>query len=206
MVHRREVNGEEVVFGNQGDLFERAMTWFDHDTGSVWSQPSGEAILGPLAGERLELLPSTLARWSDWRTEFPDTLALNAPAFDINVSLQGIVVVAALDGESVAVDWNDLQTAGQLETVLSGEPILVIADPESIRWAGYLTTVAGVERDLQLRDGFIVDVDSGERWDASLGNPVDGQGTPLERLPLFSSFRSDYQAHFPEGRLLEVGE
>lgn len=47
MVHRRELDGAEIVFGNQGALYKDAMTWWDHDTGSVWSQPTGEAILGP---------------------------------------------------------------------------------------------------------------------------------------------------------------
>jgi hypothetical protein len=34
MVHRRIVDGEEVVFGNQGALYMNAMTWWDHTTGS----------------------------------------------------------------------------------------------------------------------------------------------------------------------------
>jgi hypothetical protein len=63
MVHRRDIDGRGVVFGNQGDLYMNAMTWWDHDTSSVWSQPTGEAILGPLKGERLELVPSTLTEW-----------------------------------------------------------------------------------------------------------------------------------------------
>ena len=67
MVHRREVDGEPIVLGNHGALFGNAMTWYDHETGSVWSQPTGEAILGPLTGTKLELLPSTLTTWGDWR-------------------------------------------------------------------------------------------------------------------------------------------
>ncbi len=58
MVHRREVNGETLVFGVHGALWGNAMTWWDHSTGSIWSQPLGEAIAGPLKGETVELLPS----------------------------------------------------------------------------------------------------------------------------------------------------
>ena len=43
MVHRRDLNGEVLVFGNQGALWGNAMTWWDHETGTVWSQPLGEA-------------------------------------------------------------------------------------------------------------------------------------------------------------------
>ena len=57
MVHRRELGGEAIWFGNQGGLWGNAMTWFDHATGSVWSQPLGLAIAGPRRGQRLDLLP-----------------------------------------------------------------------------------------------------------------------------------------------------
>lgn len=50
MVHRRSINDQVIVFGNQGALWGNAMTMFDHETGSVWSQPLGEAILGPARG------------------------------------------------------------------------------------------------------------------------------------------------------------
>ena len=76
MVHRREIKWEELIFGNQGALFRNAMTWWDHDTGSVWSQTLGEAILGPLAGKQLEPVPSTLTLWVAWRRVWPGTLVL----------------------------------------------------------------------------------------------------------------------------------
>ena len=81
MVHRRELDGAAVVLGNQGHLFGNAMTWWDHETGSIWSQPRGEAILGPLTGARLELWPSTLTTWDAWRTAYPETRALDVPGW-----------------------------------------------------------------------------------------------------------------------------
>ena len=78
MVHRREIDGKEIVFGNQGALWGNAMTWWDHETGTVWSQPIGEAIVGPRKGDQVELLPSELTVWSSWREAHPGTLALDA--------------------------------------------------------------------------------------------------------------------------------
>ena len=52
------------------------MTWWDHETGSLWSQPNGEAIDGPRVGDQLELLPSSLTTWSDWLSVHPESLAL----------------------------------------------------------------------------------------------------------------------------------
>ena len=66
MVHRRELDGKLLVMGNQGALWGNAMTWWDHDTGSIWSQPLGEAIAGPRRGQRLEPYPVTLTKWDAW--------------------------------------------------------------------------------------------------------------------------------------------
>ena len=77
MVHRRSIDGEEVVFGVQGALLGNAMTFWDHDTGSVWSQPSGEAVAGPRLGQRLETLPISYTTWDAWRDLHPGTLALD---------------------------------------------------------------------------------------------------------------------------------
>ncbi len=52
----------------------RAMTWWDHDTNSIWSQPWGRAIRGELKGIELFLLPSELTTWGSWKAEHPDTL------------------------------------------------------------------------------------------------------------------------------------
>jgi len=180
------------------------MTWFDHDTGSVWSQPQGEAILGPLTGERLELLPSTLSTWGDWRETFPDTLALDTQTVGVDFRLSELSVVASVGEETIAIEWDQLQDFGQYATELGGEPILLIAEPGTDRWAGYSRLVDGEERDLVLEAGVIVDPETGNRWDPSLGAPLDGQGEPLDRVSVFSSFDSDYLVHFPDGELIDL--
>ena len=78
MVHDRRIDGEAHTFGNAGGLMMNAMTWWDHETESIWSQPWGRAIAGPLKGTELELIPSQLVPWKTWRETYPDTLALQA--------------------------------------------------------------------------------------------------------------------------------
>jgi hypothetical protein len=201
MVHRREIDGNPVVFGNQGDLWMNAMTWFDHDTGSIWSQPTGEAILGPLRGTSLELLPSTLSSWSDWKERFPETLALDADTRDTRFAIEMMAVVVVVGDDSIAIPFVDLRELGLLSTELSGEPILVIADPQLDRWAAYSRLVEGVKLDLQVVGAEIIDPASGVRWSAALGAPLNGQ-QPLDRVSSFSSFGSDYRNFYPDGELL----
>ncbi|MDH5616098.1 MAG: DUF3179 domain-containing protein [Acidimicrobiia bacterium] len=110
MVHRRELDGTTLVFGNQGALWGNVMTWWDHDTGSVWSQPLGEAILGPRAGARLELLSSTLTTWEAWRTSHPDSLALDVHGWATGFNLEQTAVVVDLGDASAAM--TSLPSAG----------------------------------------------------------------------------------------------
>ena len=77
LAHERRVDGAAAVFGNQGALYRGAMTWYDHATGSVWSQPLGAAIAGPEAGRRLALLPAQVTTWGEWRAAYPHTLLLS---------------------------------------------------------------------------------------------------------------------------------
>jgi hypothetical protein len=53
----------------------------DDQTGSWWQQISGEAILGPLAGRRLRLLPADEVSFAIWRREHPGGRVLR-PAAD----------------------------------------------------------------------------------------------------------------------------
>ena len=204
MVHRREIDGTPVVFGNQGDLWHNAMTWFDHDTGSVWSQPTGEAIMGPLTGERLELLPSTLSTWDDWRTLHPDTRALNVGSVPRGFEVGSTAVVAAVGDDSLAVPIRDLVDIGLVQATVGGEPLAIVVDPATEQWVVYSRIFDGEEIDLEVRNGQLVDPASGRTFDLLRGTATDGSG-PLDRLPAFSSFPSDYVEIFPDGRIWTEG-
>ena len=79
IVYDRTLEGQTVplLFGNTSALYESDMVMFDHQTGSYWNQVSGEAIAGPLTGERLTILPAQMTTWGRWKALCPDTLALS---------------------------------------------------------------------------------------------------------------------------------
>ncbi|MBW3662743.1 MAG: DUF3179 domain-containing protein [Actinobacteria bacterium] len=202
MVHRREIDGAEVVLGNQGDLYKRAMTWWDHDTGSVWSQPSGEAILGPRKGQRLELLPSTLTTWGAWTAEHPETLALDAGGGPTSFALDDMLIVVDLErGEPVGVPYLDLQEVTVVNVEVADTPVAVVLDPTTGSWAALSRQLPdGRIVELQAREGGLHAGD-GLRWTA-LGRPLGGQAPPLQPLPSFTSFPRDFAAHFPGSRIV----
>ena len=77
VVYSRELDGETLVFGNTSALYESDMVMYDHQTGSYWFQALGEAIVGPLTGKRLTLLPSRTTTWEEWKKLHPDTKVLS---------------------------------------------------------------------------------------------------------------------------------
>ncbi len=203
MVHRRQLDGQELVFGNQGALWGNAMTWWDHDTGSIWSQPLGEAILGPRTGDRLELIPSTLTTWNAWRTAHPETAALDVVAWETGFHLDQMAVVVDFGTEASAYAIRALQEVGVVNDVVAGVEIAVVIDPEDpARWAVFSRRLDSAVVDLELTADGLVDPETGTVFDPFLGlgrsGPLADQA--LGRLPAFTAFPSDYLTFFPTGR------
>ncbi len=203
MVHRRSNETGVSVFGNQGALFGNAMTWWDHDTGSVWTQPRGEAILGPRKGERLELLPSTLTTWEAWKTAHPETLALDAPGGRSGFDLVRMAVVIDLGTEAVAYSIPALREVGVVNDVIAGLEVAVVIDPEDPnRWAAFSRKLDNEVVVLGIGPDGLFDVTTGTTFDAFLGlgrtGPLADQN--LSRLSAFTSFPADYETFFPGQR------
>lgn len=201
MVHRREIDGREIVLGNHGALWGNAMTWWDHETGSVWSQPIGEAIMGPLSGTRLELLPSTLVRWEDWRAAHPDTFALDAPAASRNpFNLEQMAVVVEFGPDSVAFQVPDMRRVGGVANGSVGDvAVAVTVDQDGTNWAVLSRRLDDRVIDVEWDDGRLAEVGGDGRWDPFSGLGLDGTEQNLDLLPGFTSFPRDYITFFPTG-------
>ncbi|MDP6452116.1 MAG: DUF3179 domain-containing protein [SAR202 cluster bacterium] len=77
VVYSRTLGNQTLIFGNTSALYESGLVMFDHQTGSYWFQTLGEAIVGPLTGQRLPLLPSVTIPWGQWKQDHPDTQILS---------------------------------------------------------------------------------------------------------------------------------
>ncbi len=203
MVHSRNLDGEELVFGNQGALWGRAMTWWDHGTGSVWSQPIGEAIAGPLQGARLDLVPSRLTTWGEWLQSHPETVALEAPDRPSGFDLDSMSIVVELGEESIAFPVRSLRSAVANE-VVGGAPIAVVVAPDlPDTWTVFSRTVDDRVLTFEFSGSDLVDRETGTVWDPVRGIGVSGelQGVGLDVLPGFTSFVEDYWTFYRNGRL-----
>ena len=54
-----------------------ALVMYDHQTDSLWSHFTGDAVQGEFKGTRLEVLPAMQTTWGQWRQLHPDTLVLD---------------------------------------------------------------------------------------------------------------------------------
>ena len=205
MVHRREVDGQPIVLGNHGALWGNAMTWFDHETGSVWSQPLGEAILGPLTGAKLDLLPSTLTTWGDWTAQHPESLALAAPGGFSGFDLEAMAVVVELGPDSVAHPVPDVRGAGVANSIVGEVPIAVSVVEGTDNWVVLSRRLddrvveLAIERPADGGQPVLVEVGGSGRWDPASGLGLARTDQDLDQLPGFTSFPADYITFFPDG-------
>src|SRR5215218_9519998 len=68
----REVGGRTLSFGTTGNLRNSDLVMYDRQTESWWQQITAEAVVGELTGERLEVLPSQILSWAEFRRLHPD--------------------------------------------------------------------------------------------------------------------------------------
>ncbi len=71
------VNGRPVTFGVSGLLYQSDLVMYDHQTESLWSQISMEAIAGPMTGKKLKHIFLAHTTWGEWQAAHPTTLVLS---------------------------------------------------------------------------------------------------------------------------------
>lgn len=149
----READGRTFDFGTSGKLLNSSLVMYDRQTESLWSHYTAEAVIGALAGTKLETLPISTVAWSTFRDTNPDARVLSNltgharsygqnpyPGYD-NVNQQPFLFSGEVDGrlaaqtrvvalrgkdESLAIPLDDLASAGVISTTLDNEPIVVL--------------------------------------------------------------------------------
>lgn len=154
-MYARSVDGQTLSLGVSGSLWKDALIMHDRQTGSLWTQVTGEALRGPLEGMRLRKIPSVMTTWGRWKREHPDTLALVRDEEEVRPDHYheyqtsekiGIFATKNPDerlggkhpilglapdqlGEHGAVAYV-MERFDLLQDEVAGRPIVVVADPE----------------------------------------------------------------------------
>jgi hypothetical protein len=202
-VHDRRIDGETYVFGNAGALFMTAMTWFDHETRSIWSQPWGRAISGPLKGVQLFLLPSKVTTWGSWQREHPATLVMVndvnrlRPGFRQGFD-QDFVIGLLLAGQAKAYRFTDVAANEVINDAMGDYPVLVWAKEDNFQ--AYLRKVGHRTLTFQLEGEQLVDAETGSSWDIGRGLATAGplRGEALQAIPGSTAYDWAWLDFYPD--------
>lgn len=211
IVYSRALDGRTLTFGNTSALYESDMVMLDYETGSYWWQVAGEAIVGPLTGQGLTVLPSRTTTWGEWRRLHPDTLVLsrdtgfardygrdpfagygeivNSGRFAFPVSEAGrdarlppaTPVLAVKVGAEARAYPLTAPDRAVSADTVGGRDIVVFSEPDGPSATAFEPLAGGQRLSFEVRAGRLVDRETGSTWDLA-GRAVAG---PLqgEQLP-----------------------
>lgn len=227
-MYSREIDGQEYTFGVSGKLIMNTLVMYDRQTNSLWGQIIGEAVEGPLKGSKLEFIPAVHTNWADWKSKYPDTLALvkgysgyfSRYESYYNNSRPGVIGETEQDdrlrtkefvlgvehaGQTVAYPYRVLNDQPVVNDQIGLTPILVVFNSES---------GAAVAFNRQINDGrtltFIaqdeqnlIDEETGSSWHAFKGVAVAGSltGEKLEPLKYTLVFWFSWKDWYPDSRI-----
>lgn len=73
------VDGQRLRFGTSGLLRHSDLVMWDDASESLWQQIGGEGLVGAYAGHRLDVIPSAIVSWGDFKTGYPNGMVLAPP-------------------------------------------------------------------------------------------------------------------------------
>jgi hypothetical protein len=153
LVYNRRVNGEVLRFGTTGMLRNGGLVLWDDRTQSWWQQLTGVALVGALNGVALEIIPSRLVGFEQFRQRFPEGWVLMGdealppmsygrnPYIGYDTSPQPLlyshqpdkrlpaterVLAGVIHGQPVAYPFSVLAQRGVINDVVAGWPVVAI--------------------------------------------------------------------------------
>ena len=208
----REVDGRTLHFRLIG-INNQNFLMSDEETGSWWQQITGECILGPLKGKRLNRIYSeevTVATWreehpgstivkfsdkykdryfpSDWEktTDKVPTVTPRDP--DSKLDPRDLVVGVELKDRSYAYPLRLLREQSPVQHQIGGEPVLVVLNSDGKSVRTFVRRLDGEAVEFYRKPGddgrlLLIDATSGSTWDFS-GAAIEGPLTGRKLEPI----------------------
>ena len=152
------VDGQPLRFGTSGLLRNSDLVMWDDATESLWQQIGGEGLVGAYAGRRLDVIPSAIVSWGDFKAGYSGGTVLAPPgrpagSYGRNpyiyyssraVPIEGFfdasklddrypalerTVGVTVDGKNKAYPFSVVQAAGALNDTVAGVPVVVLWSP-----------------------------------------------------------------------------
>jgi hypothetical protein len=225
-VWKSTVEGQTLHFRLAG-INNQNFIMQDDETGTWWQQVSGEAILGPLKGKRLDAIEWDEVSFGLWKHEHPQGVVLKDDEkqrkhyaeedWEKRILKRPTVTTHQADDPLkprdlvLGVEWNGIAKAYPFETLkrqnpvmdtLGNLPLLIVVDIDGKSLRCFDRGVDGKPHDFFLRPSqnplTLFDSQTGSEWDFS-GTAVSGtmKGKTLRRIPALNDFWFDWKIYHP---------
>jgi len=218
VVHNRNIdlNGKKTTleFGHEGVLYRQSFIMYDKQTDTKWNHSTGLAMAGKLTGTRLEILPSWVVRWSQWKSMHPNTEVLarvgrggfmGTYVADRNAAEFGLSVGQGPQAKLYPYDL--LSTREVVNDVVTPYDIVVVFDPGHKAAMAFSRKIdkqtltfepakAKSPETLLMRDR-----ETGSLWERLSGKAIEGKLKGKSILPLISVpwLKDRWRQIYPDG-------
>lgn len=203
----------------------------DEETGTWWQQVSGEAILGPLRGKKLELVPQDELTFAQWRREQPRGRVLRpdpkvteyagknweadiaklpvvTPLIDRRLQPRELVIGVKVNGAAKAYPLAALQKQSPIIDTIGTTPVLVMLgeDRKSVRAFTRVANDQKLELFAKPMTSLLIDAQTGSEWDFT-GTAISGplKGSRLPKLEVLSDYWFDWRTYNPQTAVYTIG-
>jgi hypothetical protein len=199
----------------------------DEETGSWWQQVSGEAILGPLKGRRLNLVFHDELSFATWKNEKPNGRVLRpdervasryarknwdegmakAPVVtpvsaDDPLPPRALICGISINNESKAYPLAELQKQAAVLDTLGETALLIVLDQDKKSARAFDRQIDGKVFEFfakpDTRPLRLIDAETGSEWDFS-GKATSGpmKGRQLQKIYVLSDYWFDWKIYHP---------
>jgi hypothetical protein len=230
VVYVRKFNDQRLTMTVSGTLWRNGLVMEDLETGTYWSQITGEGVTGKFKGKTLLTVPVVQTAWSDWYRSHPDTKVLKKnrairssvyEAYFKDPTRNGLfrtewlinqmpgkeLVHGVADGpHALAVRDKTLKRGNLLHATLGDKAVLVVRTSDNGVRAYFASTSEG--RTLKFHPGkdpnSAMDRETGSTWNLAQGICIAGeyQGKKLEPLPVTVAFWFAWSTFYPNTRIV----
>lgn len=218
---RRECNGLRLTFHLAG-INNQNFLMRDEETGTYWQQITGEAVSGPLKGNRLQLISADELTFQLWRSEQPSGMVLSddkqfATKYekkDWEVKMQKTPTVLSyaevgrqprdlmlgIDafGASRGFPYELVLKQKLIQDRIGPEPILLVVGPDGASVRAFRRKIAGSKEAPEFYqiegEPFFMDSILGVKWNFQGCSP---SGVCLEPINLIKDYWFDWRHYHP---------
>jgi hypothetical protein len=223
------VNGQTLNFELAG-INNQNFIMRDTQTGSWWQQISGEAIQGPLRGQKLAPVESDELSFAIWKRENPNGRVLRPETgkiesadweqqvakmpVRINARIEDtfpprtLMIGLKINDQAKAYPFSALEKQNPIVDTVGGTDIILLLaeDKKSVRVFERIVEGKKLELLRKPETAELIDTETGSSWDFS-GRAVSGEltGKQLRKIPAIKDYWFDWQTYNPETLVYRLG-